>query len=125
MRLIRTILERLECSFARQEAKFDRLLQSLSSQPSTAATAAPQATTGVHSRCWCQAVFNGIPIYGISLFQTSSIRPWRFSSPSSDSIISGSGQISGRCLPDGQRNARYDKTHAFGLGCIVFDLIFF
>lgn len=32
MRLIRTILERLECSFARQEAKFDRLLQSLSSQ---------------------------------------------------------------------------------------------
>lgn len=94
-------------------------------EPSTAATAAPQATTGVHSRCWCQAVFNGIPIYGISLFQTSSIRPWRFSSPSSDSIISGSGQISGRCLPDGQRNARYDKTHAFGLGCIVFDLIFF
>lgn len=32
MRLIRTILERLECSFARQEAKLDQLLQSLSSQ---------------------------------------------------------------------------------------------
>ena len=32
MRLIRTILERLECSFARQEAKLDQLLQSFSSQ---------------------------------------------------------------------------------------------
>ena len=32
MRLMRTILERLECSFARQEAKLDQLLLSLRSQ---------------------------------------------------------------------------------------------
>ncbi|XP_068679116.1 uncharacterized protein [Montipora foliosa] len=32
IRLMRTILERLECSFARQEAKLDQLLQSLNSQ---------------------------------------------------------------------------------------------
>ena len=32
MRLIRTILERLECSFAKQEAKLDQLLQALSSR---------------------------------------------------------------------------------------------
>ena len=89
---------------------------------STAATAALQATAGVHPRCWYQTVFNGISFYNISLFQTSSIRPWRFISPSIDSIISGSGEISGRCLPDGQRNAR--EIHAFGLARTVFDLIF-
>ena len=93
-------------------------------QPSTAATAVPQATAGVHPKCWCRAVFSGIPIYGIGLFQTASIRPWCFISPSSDSAISGSRQIYGRCLPGGQANARYDKTQAFGLACLVFDLIF-
>ena len=32
LRLIRTILERLECTFARQEAKLDKLLQKTNSQ---------------------------------------------------------------------------------------------
>ena len=43
-------------------------------EPSTAAAAVPQATAGVHPKYWCQAVFSGIPFYGISLFQTASIR---------------------------------------------------
>ena len=92
---------------------------------STAVTAALQATAGVHPRCWYQTVFSGISFYDVSLFQTSSIRPWHCISSSINTIISGSGEISGRCLPDGQRNARYDKIHAFGLACTVFDLIFF
>ena len=72
------------------------------------------ATAGVHPKCWCQAVFSGIPFYGISLFQTASIRSQCFISPSSDSAISRSRQIYGRCLPGGQANARYDKALAFG-----------
>ena len=42
LRLTRTILERLECSFARQEAKLDRLLDRMTAAPPTAPTTVPQ-----------------------------------------------------------------------------------
>ena len=41
LNLMRTILERLECSFARQEAKLDRLLEMMKTAPPTAPPAAP------------------------------------------------------------------------------------
>ncbi|KAJ7386337.1 hypothetical protein OS493_008456 [Desmophyllum pertusum] len=46
LRLTRTILERLECSFARQEAKLDRLLNLMAAAPPTGPqTPLPQALT--------------------------------------------------------------------------------
>ena len=42
LRLTRTILERLECSFARQEAKLDRLLDTMAAAPHSAPATAPQ-----------------------------------------------------------------------------------
>ena len=41
LRLLRTILERLECSYAKQEAKLDRLLSVVTTQPFRA----PQCST--------------------------------------------------------------------------------
>ena len=42
LRLSRTILERLECSFARQEAKLDRLLHMMTATSHSAPTTTPQ-----------------------------------------------------------------------------------